>query len=92
MVLQGTAWVVARLRRDQPWAFAVLAEEAGRMVPPGASAKIRLPGAGIIGAAARATDRSWPSSVHVVLLRMSIVFPLGAAAAATPDHRAIDFA
>ncbi|AWH29432.1 hypothetical protein C1930_11405 [Stenotrophomonas sp. SAU14A_NAIMI4_8] len=91
MVLQGTAWVVARLRRDHSWAFAVLAEEAGRMVPPGASAKIRLPGAGI-GAYAHAADRSWPSCVPVVLLRMSIVFPLGAAAAATPDHRAIDFA
>ncbi|AWH25582.1 hypothetical protein C1932_11010 [Stenotrophomonas sp. YAU14D1_LEIMI4_1] len=91
MVLQGTAWLVARLRRDQPWAFAVLAEEAGRLVPPGASAKIRLPGAGI-GAYARAAGRSWPWCVPVVLLRMSIVFPLGAAAAATPDHRVIDFA
>ena len=30
MVLQGTAWVVARLRRDNSWAFAFLAEEAGR--------------------------------------------------------------
>jgi len=91
MVLQGTAWVVARLRRDQPWAFAVLAEEAGRLVPPGASAKIRLPGLGI-GAYARAADRSWPLPVPAVALRICISFPLGAAAEAMPDHRAIDFA